>query len=239
MSGSLYAKKNKYTSYLSLAEKNKALLTENAKLRSKMGIKIKSNPLKDSSFSRVIKNDSVKETIYYNYIPARVLDNSFDKKNNFITLNIGRNKGVKKNMIVVGPKGIVGKITHVSNKYSLAASILSNEFSVSSVTPEGTTSTVKWGGIKDPYYAVLSGIPQSEKLKKGDTVLTSSYSRFPPNIMIGKVVKKRKGGANSGNNYIIKLGTNFKKLDFVYVVVDDINLEREVLQDSVKAIENE
>ena len=87
MSGSLFAKKKRYTSYLSLEEKNKALLEENAKLKSQLGTPIKSNPLEDTSYTRQVKNsDSVKETVYYNYIPARVLDNSFDKKNNFMTL---------------------------------------------------------------------------------------------------------------------------------------------------------
>jgi len=239
MSGSLYAKKSKYTSYMSLTEKNKALLAENAKLKAQLGIEIKSNPLQDSSFTLKRKVDSLKETVHYNYLPARVLDNSFDKKNNFMTLDIGSNKGVKRNMIVVGPNGIVGKITHVSNKYSLAASVLSNSFSVSSKTPEGTTSTVSWGGTRNPYSAVLSGIPQSEKLKNGDTIVTSAFSRFPPNIRIGRIIKKRKGGSNSGSNYLLKLSTNFKKLDFVYVVVDNINLERKVLEDSLITAEYE
>lgn len=229
------------TSYLNLEEKNNALLAENAQLKAKLGIEIKSNPLKDTNFSLVISPDSVKqkETIHYDYRPARVLNNTFDKKNNFMTLNLGSNNGVKRNMIVVGAKGVVGKITHVSANYSLAASVLSNEFSVSSVTPDGTTSKVRWGGLRDPYYAVLSGVPQSEKLKKGDTILTSAYSKFPPNIMVGRVLKKQKGGSNSGSSYKIKLSTNFKKLDFVYIVIDKVNLERTVLEDSIKTMVNE
>ena len=239
VSGSLYAKKSTVTSYLNLEENNRALLIENAKLKSKLGIEIESNPLKDTSFSRLVAVDSNKQTVHYDYKPARVLNNTFDKKNNFITLDLGSKKGVRKNMIVVGPKGVVGKITHVSSNYSLAASVLSNQFSVSAVTPDGTTSKVRWGGGRNPYYAVLSGIPQSEKLKKGDTILTSAYSKFPPNIMIGRVVKKQTGGSNSGSLYKIRLSTNFKKLDFVYVVLDKVNLERTVLEDSVKAISNE
>ncbi len=239
VSGALYKKKDALTSYLSLAEKNAALLVENAKLKSELGIEIESNPLKDTNFSRIVAVDSIKQTVHYDYKPARVLNNSFDKKNNFLTLDLGSRKGVRKNMIVVGPEGVVGKITHVSAHYSLAASVLSNEFSVSSVTPDGTTSKVRWGGIRDPYHAVLSGIPQSEKLKKGDTIVTSAYSKFPPNIMIGRVVQMQKGGSHSGSRYKIRLSTNFKKLDFVYVVIDKVNLERTVLEDSVKAKVNE
>ncbi len=240
-SGSLYAKKARVTSYLDLRKKNIKLLKENAKLKSQLGITIKSNPLDDTSFSRIVKvkEGAPKETIYYSYLPARVINNTFDKKNNFITLNVGRKQGIKKNMIVVGSKGVVGKITNVSTNYSLAASLLSTEFTVSSVTPEGTTSMVSWGGLRNPYHALLSGIPQSEKLKKGDTILTSAFSRFPPSVMVGRVLKKQKGGANSGNKYVIKLATNFKKLDFVYVVKDEINVEQKVLEDSVTVSENE
>jgi len=240
LSGSLYAKKAKVRSYLNLKSKNAKLLKENAKLKSQLGIKIKSNPLEDTSFSRVIKKEGVaKETIFYSYLPARVINNTFDKKNNFITLNVGRKQGIKKNMIVVSRKGVVGKVTNVSAHYSLAASLLSSQFTVSSVTPEGTTSMVSWGGLRNPYQALLSGIPQSEKLKKGDTILTSAFSRFPPKVMVGRVLKKQKGGANSGNKYVIKLATNFKKLDFVYVVKDEINIERKVLEDSITVAENE
>ena len=71
-------------------------------------------------------------------------------------------------MIVIGPKGVVGKVTNVSKNYSLASSVLSSGFKVSATTPNGTTSSVSWGGLRDPYYAVLTGIPQSEKLKKGE-----------------------------------------------------------------------
>ena len=78
-----------------------------------------------------------------------------------------------------------------------------------------------------------------EKLKKGDTIATSSFSRFPPKIMIGRVIKKMEGGAGSGSRYKIKLGTNFKKLDFVYVVVDEVNVERKILEDSLEVSDNE
>jgi rod shape-determining protein MreC len=239
VSGSLYSKKQRLTSYLNLTEKNKALQKENAQLKSKLGTKIEKNPLRDSSFSRSVITSTGTKSIYYNYKPARILNNSFDKKNNFITLNLGRKAGIKKNMIVLGPDGVVGKITHVSANYSLAASLLSKKFTVSAITPKGTISNVKWGGLRNPYHAVLSGISQSEKLKKGDSIVTSSHSKFPPNVMIGRVVKKMKGGSNSGGKYIIKLGTNFKKLQFVYIVMDEENVEIVELEDSVKAIENE
>lgn len=235
VSGVVYKRKKKWTSYLNLAEKNNMLLKENAALKSKLGIKIEKNPLSDTSFSRVVlTDDSLKKTMHYDYMPARVLNNSVDKKNNFITLNLGSKNGVRKNMNVVGPKGVVGKITHVSANYSLAASALSTEFGVSSVTPKGTLSNVAWENLRSPYHVVLTGIPESEKLKKGDTIVTSGFSQFPQNIMIGRVVGKLKGGTSGGGRYKVRLSTDFKKLDFVYIIKDKTDLEQKVLEDSIK-----
>ena len=236
VSGSVYKKKKKITSYLNLQEKNKQLQRENALLKSRLGIQIRKNPLKDSIFSIATMRDSNTIRIRYTYMPASVLNNSVDKKNNFITLDKGSKDGIKKNMNVVGPKGIVGKIIQVSPNYSLAASVLSNEFGVSAVTPYGTLSKVAWENLRSPYHAVLTGIPESEKLKKGDSILTSGFSQFPPNILIGRVVSKLSGATSGGGRYKIQLATEFKKLDFVYVIKDDIDAERKALEDTVEQI---
>jgi rod shape-determining protein MreC len=224
---------------LDLEAKNTALLKENALLKSKLGTTLKKNPLKDTTYSRLVADDSVKQTIHYTYMPARVLNNSVDKKNNFITLHLGAKDGVKKNMIVIGSKGIVGKVIQVTENFSLAASVLSTEFNVSSVTPNGTLSKVSWEELRNPYHAVLSGIPESEKLKKGDSILTSGFSKFPPNIMIGRVLSKLQGSKSGGGRYKILLSTNFKKLDFVYIVQDEVDLERKELEETVESNENQ
>ncbi len=237
VSGAVYKKKKGWTNYINLSEKNKKLQAENALLKSKLGTPLANNPLKDTSFSRLVAADSIRQTIHYKYVPARVLNNSFDKKNNFITLNLGSKNGIKKNMSVVGSKGIVGKITHVSTNYSLAASVLSNEFGVSAVTPKNTLSKVAWESLRSPYHAVLTGIPESEKLKKGDTILTSGFSQFPQQVMIGRVIGKLKGGTTGGGRYKIRLSTDFRKLDFVYIIKDETTMERTMLEDSAKIVE--
>ncbi len=237
ISGAVYKEKKQITSYFNLQEKNKQLHRENAILKSRLGINIKSNPLKDTSFSLAVLRDDNVINLRYTYLPARVLNNSVDKKNNFITLDKGATAGVKKNMNVVGPKGIVGKIIQVTPNYSLAASVLSNEFGVSSVTPNGTLSKVAWESLRSPYHAVLTGIPESEKLKKGDSILTSGFSQFPPNILIGRVVGKLRGATSGGGRYKIQLATEFKKLDFVYIIQDKIDTERKALEDTIKQLE--
>lgn len=235
----IYDKKENISSYLLLKTKNEKLLTENAKLRSRLGLSLKTNPLKDTAYQIIASQDSNKQTIYYSYIPARVLNNSIDKKNNFITLDKGSSEGIKKNMSVIGADGVVGKISHVSEHYALASSMLSSKFNISCVTPNGTIGNVSWESEYNPEYVVLNGVPQSEVLKMGDTIITSGFSLFPRNVVIGRVVGSYKGGSTGMKRYKIKLATNFRRLNFVYIVDDQTTIERTVLEDSIRIDNNE
>lgn len=205
---------------------NDSLLNENATLKQKLGLQILQSAYPDSSYSQTSHRDSVTQTIHYNYMPAKVLNNTIDQKINYLTLNVGSLQGIKKNMAVINQHGIVGRISHVSPNYSVALSLLSDRFIVSAMVADGTVGKLSWDGA-DADLATLSGIPQSVKLKPLDSVYTSGYGIFPEKIAIGRAVK-----VLSGTSYLVWLSSNFRKLHFVYVIKEEINIERKVLEDS-------
>lgn len=229
ISSKFYTKKESIVSFLTLSAVNDSLVKENARLKQQLGISVPVNPLKDTSYSVTKDMDSsAKQTTHYKYIPAKVLNNSTDQKVNYITLNVGSRQGIKPKMAVISDKGIVGKISHVSENYSVAVSILSDRFNVNCVVPDGSIGKLYWDG-KDANLAMLSGIPLSANLKLKDTVMTSGYSIFPEKIMIGRVAKFVNG------KYWVWLATNFNKLHYVYVIEDITNIERTILEDTVQA----
>jgi len=228
VSGTFYSKKAKLTGFINLTEVNDSLMKENAALRKELGITMDVNPLKDSTFSKEIHVDSSLQTAHYTYIPAKVLNNTIDQTINYITLNVGSKQGIKKNMAVISANGIVGRISHVSENYSVALSFLSDRFNVSSMVSDGTVGKLSWDG-KDPDYGILSGIPQSVKLKPRDSVFTSGFGNFPEKILVGKAAQ-----VLNGTSYKIFLSTNFRKLHFVYVIAEEIDLERKKIEDSTQ-----
>ncbi len=229
ISGNLYTQKNKLSTFFSLQSVNDSLQKENARLMHALGLRLPSNPLKDTSYSTKRTIDSVTSTIQYRYIPARVLNNSIDQKTNYITLNVGSLQGVKKNMGVISGNGIVGKVSHVSPNYCTVLSLLSEHFVVSALVADGTVGKITWDGL-DPSLVLLTGIPQSVKLKKLDSVFTSGYSAFfPEHILIGRAAQ-----VMNGTSYKIWLSTNFRNLHYVYVIEDNTNVERSILEDSTK-----
>lgn len=231
IAGKFYANKNKFLGFLSLGATNDSLARENARLRSLLGIKVSKNPLKDTTYTTVHVKDSMRTTIDYTYIPAKVLNNTLDQKRNYITLDKGSEDGIKTGMAVISDKGIVGRVSHVNNHYSVVNSILSDKLPVSAQAPDGTIGIISWQG-SDPETVELSKIPQSIKVKKGDSILTSTYSFYPENILIGRVKRKDKATCQ------VTLSTNFRNLHYVYIVNDVTKIERFLFEDSVKHAEN-
>ena len=88
------------SNFLSLGSIADSLATENAELYSHM---------ENSKFIQTILVDTA-EVIeqQFSFLEAKVIKNSTNKTNNFITLNRGRKHGVEKKMGVFGKHGIVG-----------------------------------------------------------------------------------------------------------------------------------
>lgn len=226
IAGFFYKKKEHFVSYFHLGVVNDSLVAENARLKGQLGIGIKSNPLKDTSYVKEMVLDSTRQTLHYDYLPAKVLNNTIDQKINYLTLNKGSADGIKKNMAVISEKGVVGKIANVSEHFSIATSILSERFNMSVMTADGTVGKAVWDG-KNIELLTLSGIPQSVKLKPLDTIVTSGYSSiFPENIMVGRIAK-----VESPTSYKIWLSSKFSNLHFVYIVKDVANEERIQLEE--------
>lgn len=219
ITGRINSKYNNFSGYFILKEVNRQLAEENARLRNEL----KSNFITIDSTKKLhtdsIQMDSLTKYRKYFYLPARVVNNSVGLQNNYVTLERGSNQGIKKGMSVIGPEGIVGMVTEVSNNYSLVMSLLHHNSKVSAMLKkDNSLGSIEWDGV-DPSYLVLKNIPKSEKVIKGDTVLTSYYSaNFPSNLMVGTVANISSDPASNFYTIKVKTATNFYTLQYVNVI---------------------
>jgi rod shape-determining protein MreC len=219
VTGNINVQYNKVENYFHLKENNRLLLEENARLKNLLKINFE-NP--DSA--RVVAYDSlIRDTSgrqrKYLWLPAKVTYNTVSQQMNYMSIHRGSLQGVKKDMSVIGPKGVVGTVIDVNENFSRVMSILNRNSKVSSMLKKSEVSgTVEWDG-QDPRFLTLKNIPKSNPVAKGDTVVTSKYSsNFPSNIMVGTVEDISK---DPGSNFFIirlKAATNFSNLEYVYLV---------------------
>jgi len=229
--GKVGSQYNKVEYYFKLKKTNEALAAENAQLRDLL-----KQSFDSPDTSNVIKIDSLlKDTLgrvrRFSFLPAKVVNNDVSDQNNYITLYRGSKQGVRTDMGVIGPEGVVGRVISVSDNYSLVMSLLNRNSKVSAMMKKGFyTGLADWDG-KDPRYIELHNIPKSAKIAVGDTVVTSSYSgSYPPGIMVGRVAAIEGDPASGFYELKIKTATDFFSLQYAYLVDNMTIVEQKELE---------
>ncbi len=236
--GLMYQKQNDVVYYFGLRRMNDSLINENAHLRALIA---KANntydTIKDSTAKvALLPKDTSSHIIQYAdymYRTAKVVNNSVSAANNYITINRGSADGIGKNMAVISGTGVVGRVEHVSSHFASVLSVLSVKQKVSARLKDGTTGYIEWDGDR-PDMLSMKDVPQQVKVHRGDSVFTTSYSFFPEGVLIGRVQKIGYVKKNSLQILYLVPATNFRNMQYVYVVENKMMTERKTLEDSVK-----
>lgn len=219
VAGSLNKRVNKVESFFTLSEQNQALRKQNAALLSYLP---SGSVSPDTSFlvvSDTISVDSLKSYRQYQYFDAKIISNSVFLQQNYIVLHRGSVQGIVSNMAVVGTDGLIGTVISVSENMSIVMSLLHRQSKVIAVLKKGSgLGEVTWDG-KDPRFLVLSKVPKTIVVKKGDTVVSSPYSdKFPPGIPIGYVEKIDQDQETNTYKLKIRTAVDFYAVQHAYIV---------------------
>ncbi len=233
------------TDYFYLSEVNKRLAEENARLRETMqnGEAPAGSPLREDSLAvEALAADSVKlltgiktrqdslRMKQYLFIPARVVGNSVYHAKNYVTIDKGKADGIEKDMGVISPDGVVGKVKDVSEHYAVITSLLHTDMLVSALVKRSNTlGSIQWSG-RNPTVADLDNIPIHINIIAGDTIVTSGYSGiYPPGTLIGTVGEIRPEEDAAFYDIHVDLSTRFQQLSYVYVVKNKLRYEKDSL----------
>jgi rod shape-determining protein MreC len=233
-----YKKQSGVRHYFGLRRMNDSLLNENTRLRQQLSKQTEFDLLNDSSVRQsLVLSDSTHRIQYahYTYLKARVVNNSINAASNFITINRGSKDGIEKNMAIISSAGVVGRVVNVSAHFATALSILNTKQRLSAKLTDGTTSFVYWEEGSSPDELFMK-ITQAEiKIKKGDSVLTTSYSTlFPADMLVGRVEKVFVIKKDNSRIVHIKPATNFRNMQYVYAIKNDYMEERRNLEDTTE-----
>lgn len=199
--------------YINLKENNTSLARENAKLKSLLP-----DTWYENGALRTVVADSSRLQ-QYSYITSRVINNSVNRRNNYLTLDKGSLQGVKKDMGVISSSGVVGIVKDVSEHYCTVMSVLHKNTRISTRFKNSNYfGSLVWEGT-DSKEATLLEVAKHVRFNVGDTLITTVYSAiFPEGVLVGVV----KGfDLQPGDNFYkihVRLSTNFANLSHVYIV---------------------
>jgi len=220
--GKIYSYANIFSDYIALKETNDYLTKENAKLYTLLNNNInnfKSSILKDNSF---------------NYIAAKVINNSVKKRNNFITLNKGSKNGIKQGMGVITNQGVIGIVHSVSENFSLVISLLHKKSAIGIFLKKNMhTGILTWKGF-DYRVATIDDMPTHIPINIGDTIITNSYSKiYPEKINIGTISEFKKNNEDGFYTINVNLIEDFNNLRYVYVIYSKDSEEKMSLENTI------
>jgi rod shape-determining protein MreC len=225
VTGNLYAKADEFKGYLSLKDVNDRLAKENADLR---------NQLRSSKYVDTVAKHMVNDTIYkqqYEYIEAQVINNSINKRNNYLTISRGSKDGIAKGMGVISGAGVVGKVIFVGEHLSIVQSLLHKDSRFSAMLATNKEiGYLEWGDDLDPHKGLLVDVSNNAQPKIGEMVVTSELSLFPAGLPLGKVSNLKTKGGGFFLNMEVALAVDFSKLEYVYVVINRFAQEQAGLE---------
>lgn len=206
---------NLVTDYFSLAEANKELSEENARLLTENA---RYRDLMLCSDSSGVSNQLGIVSARESYLSAKVVYNSVYDLQNYIIIDKGSAQGIEEDMGVFTPQGVVGVVQRVSKNYAVVLPIINPEQVISAkIKGNNQLGSVKWNG-KTPLKAKLYEIPNHVNVVAGDSIVTSGFSAiFPEDIMIGVVDKATNVENTMYCDIDVALTVDFQSLSYVTV----------------------
>lgn len=207
VSGGIYSITSNIRDYLSLKEQNELLSEENNRLRALL-VNIGNEELPPK------KIDS-----NFTFITSKVINNSFSKTKNQLTIKKGKKDGVEIDMGVISPKGIVGIVSHVSTNYASVQSLLNTKSQiVAKFKKTNHFGTLIWDA-KKINLVQLKEIPRIAPVAIGDTIVTDGKSTiFPEGIPIGTVSYFEIETAGDYYKIDVKLFNDMTSIKHIYLI---------------------
>lgn len=213
LTGTLYTWNMGISEYFSLKQVNQQLADENARLRERLQqSEVQSQP------EPLTATDSL-VPLQFNYVAARVISNSTNKRNNYIMIDKGRKHGIGPDMAVISPEGVVGIVINVSDNYAWLMSVLNKNSKINGrLKNSNYQGSLSWDG-GNSRVGLFRDVPSHAHLNIGDTVVTSGFSlMFPKDIMIGTITDFFIASGEHFYTVNLQFSVDFNRLSHVYVV---------------------
>ena len=215
-----------FINFSQVKKENEELASKNAELENKL---IEYNRMKEENTTLREMFDYSQANQNYNYLGCNIVGYSGGNISNGYIIDKGTNDGVKKDMVVITPAGLVGKVTKSESNYSIVQTILNENIAVASMVESTRETTGILQGITDnkkKNLTILSNVSIESEVKEGDVILTSGLGgMYPQEIRIGEVVSVEVDSVGIMKKAIVKPYVDFNKLEGLFVVVpkEEIN----------------
>ncbi|TAK18009.1 MAG: rod shape-determining protein MreC [Acidobacteria bacterium] len=204
----------------------RGVVAENAALRAELGRlqgQLQAETAISSQTHQLEQMLQLQMTVPQRTLAARVIAGDPAPGALTITIDRGTADGVRANLAVIGPGGVVGRVFGEPQPHAAKVQLLiGRSAAAGAVIPRISAGGVAIGlGVGEDPPMHLQYINKSYEIVAGDTVLTSGQDGiFPAGFLIGTIERAERGGGTTYKLVAIRPAVNFSHLDLVLVVLD-------------------
>lgn len=151
-------------------------------------------------------------------VPARIIGRSPDSWSSSATIDKGKYNGIRRGMVAISPRGLVGRVVESADNTSKILLINDPSLGVSSIVQRSRQEGLVNGTLGSNL--IMRYLPKDADIVSGDVVVTSGLSQiYPKGLLVGRVVNI--GSDLSGlNRYaIIKPAVDCSSIEEVLVII--------------------
>jgi rod shape-determining protein MreC len=153
------------------------------------------------------------------HVVGRMIGRDPSNLQHYITIDVGREEGVARNMPVVTARGLVGRVSEAGDGWSRVLLITDVSSSVNALTQSTRASGLVQGQVDGSL--VMRTIPQEDVISVGDTVFTSGLGgNFPRQILIGQITEVERKDYELYQSAVVRPTVDFDHLEVVLIVTD-------------------
>jgi rod shape-determining protein MreC len=157
----------------------------------------------------------------YDMVTCRIIAKDTGNWFNTFTIDKGTNDGIKTNMTVMAPQGLVGQTISSTPTSSKVMAIIDTGSSVSARLSQQRDLMVIRGDLtlKDQGLVKMNYIPVGVTVAQGDVIETSGMGGiFPEGIIIGKISKLENDKPQLMRYAIVQPQVDFRRLEEVVIL---------------------
>lgn len=152
---------------------------------------------------------------------AGIITKDFGTWTNTFTIDRGENDGIKPNMAVVVPSGVVGFVTDVYPNSARVQTFLDPRSAIGVIVqrPESRLAGVVKGDGNNPNKPMMVNIARDGDVLVGDKLITSGYGGiYPKGLLVGNILSIENDTEGFVKNATIQPTVDFHRLEEVFII---------------------
>lgn len=155
----------------------------------------------------------------YELIAARVAGRSASLTESAMLIDKGLSDGIKQDMPVVSPSGLIGRIAIAGKDISWVIILTDTDFRASCITARAREAGLLQG--QGGARCIMKYLAQDSDIISGDEIITSGFGGiFPKGIRVGKILKVYEQKNQLYKSALIKPAADLRHLEEVFVIVN-------------------